>query len=99
MTVTVMRRQARAGDKGALAIRGTMLPDHSRDIIKPQHTPAAVVNRTVAHTRSCLHLAYEDGEAIVRQMGERLGRALQKLHATPAATAMDDEGAQFARPP
>jgi hypothetical protein len=31
-------------------------------------------------------------------MGERLGMHFQKLHATPSAIAMDDDGAQFARP-
>ena len=39
------------------------------------------------------------GESIVRKRGERLGMPFQKLHATPSAIAMDDDGALFARPP
>ena len=37
--------------------------------------------------------------AIVREMGKRLRSPLSKLHATPVAIAMNDHGAQFARPP
>ena len=37
--------------------------------------------------------------AIVREMGKRLRSPLPKLHATPVAIAMNDHGAQFARPP
>jgi hypothetical protein len=42
---------------------------------------------------------FVQGEPIMRKMGERLGRPLQKLHATPAAPAMDNDGAQFAWSP
>jgi len=46
----LLLRQARAGDKGALSISRTMLPYHSRDVRKPQQTPAAVITDPLVTT-------------------------------------------------
>jgi hypothetical protein len=46
-----------------------------------------------------LLVPYLQGESILGQMSKRVGRAFQKLYATPVPIVMNDDGAQFTRPP